>query len=174
MEKYKAMMSDREIEIIKGLLKPNFDCLEFGAGYSSVYFSQFVKSWYSIEHDWDWYFKVAEMIDLNNTKTKLIHSSEFYYLASAIGFSAQYNQKFDFILIDGILRKECLMIAMPLLKPNGIILLHDAGRFEYNDWINELNGEMLCDGEMPDPEHEGYYLIRGLKAFYGSDYKNKS
>lgn len=161
MQQFKAMMSDKEVEIIESLLKPEFDCLEFGSGYSTVYFPQFVSSWTSIEHDDDWFFKVINMIEFDSMKTKIIKASESDYLTSVL----RLGKKYDFILVDGIRRKECLDLAFKLIKPNGIILLHDAIRFEYKDWVDKYPNKTLIEGEMPDENHKGYYLIRGIKAY---------
>lgn len=161
MQEHKAMMSDKEVEIIESLLKPEFDCLEFGSGYSTVYFPQFVSSWTAIEHDEDWFFKVLNMREFNRLNTKIILSDTNHYVGQAINL----DKKFDFILIDGENREQCLDFSFSMLKPNGVILLHDASRFEYASWINKFDGEILCEGEMPDERVPGYYLIRGLKLW---------
>ncbi|SDC38890.1 Methyltransferase domain-containing protein [Shouchella lonarensis] len=41
-------------------------------------------------------------------------------------------QKYDFIFVDGRRRLECLMVAQAVLNKNGVVLLHDAERKEYD------------------------------------------
>jgi hypothetical protein len=41
--------------------------------------------------------------------------------------------RFDFILVDGRARKDCLICALDLLNIGGIIVLHDANRKYYPD-----------------------------------------
>jgi len=161
MQPFKAMMSDQEINIIEMLLKPHYDVLEFGSGYSTVYFSQFVKSWTAIEHDQDWFNKVTNFGEMNFDNTKVVKANEINYTTVAY----LQNKQYDLILIDGIRRKDCFNVALNLLKPDGRILVHDASRAEYKEWINSIPGSVLCEGEMPDPNNPGYYLIRGLKIW---------
>ena len=48
-------MSKEEIKLIEKYLNKNQVVLEWGSGGSTAHFSKFVKEWYSIEHDKDWY-----------------------------------------------------------------------------------------------------------------------
>ena len=47
-------MSPQEASLIESHLTPEDTMLEFGAGYSTMWFSQFVKEFYSIEHNETW------------------------------------------------------------------------------------------------------------------------
>ena len=47
-------MSPQEASLIESHLTPEDTMLEFGAGYSTMWFSQFVKEYYSIEHNETW------------------------------------------------------------------------------------------------------------------------
>ena len=47
-------MSLQEISIVETHLDPNDTMLEWGSGYSTLWFSQFVREYYSIEHDEGW------------------------------------------------------------------------------------------------------------------------
>lgn len=162
-ELFKAMMSDQEVGIIDDILQPEFECLEFGGGYSTAYFPEIVKSWVTIEHDPIWEKRIRGMFGFNCEKnTELILTDLDHYIGTAINL----GRKFDFILIDGEKREECLDASFGLLKPGGVILLHDAGRYEYAKWINKYPGEVLIEGEMPDMRvPKGFYLIRGLKLW---------
>jgi predicted O-methyltransferase YrrM len=155
----KPMMSDKEIDIMTSLLNKDMDCLEWGSGYSTLYFGKMVKSWLAIEHDEKWFNKVKKMTDgLKNISVELRQSEFNNYL--------DITKKFDFILIDGINRRECFTKAFELLRPNGIVVLHDASRREYKDWINDKRGKVLIGGEIEDGE---YYLHRGIKIWKGQN-----
>ena len=47
--------------------------------------------------------------------------------------------KFDLIFIDGRERAKCLHTAFKRLRPNGIVLLHDADRKHYQEGIRLFN-----------------------------------
>jgi hypothetical protein len=155
MQPFKAMMSDEEVKIIEGLLKPDFNCLEWGSGYSTLYFPQFVKSWYSAEDNREWYDKVEK--DIPSNATCFYCPDKMLYL--------DFGGPYDFILIDGSHREACLDKAMEIIKQGGIILLHDADRLEYAGWIDKYTNKSLIQGEMVDPYNHKYFLIRGLRQY---------
>ena len=155
------MMEDREIDIVEGLLKPDFEVLEFGSGYSTCYFSKFVKHWSAIEHNADWFDRVIKLPDFTPTNVTMYLSNERDYLNCA----KRIGKKFDLILIDGIRRDECLDLSWKLVKEGATILLHDASRFEYSNWIDKYLGTMLIEGVIPDERASGYYMSRGLKLW---------
>ena len=155
------MMSEIEIRVIEGLLKPNSRCFEYGAGFSTLYFSKLVKSWDAYEHNELW-FDIVKTSMGKNTKIHLIpkEQKENY---------VKLKRVYDFILVDGLYRKECLCEAVKHIKPNGIVLLHDACRLEYKDWVNDFANETIIEGEIVDPNDNNYFLHRGLRI-YGSNY----
>lgn len=56
--------------MIESYLQPTDVMLEFGAGYSTVWFSQFVKEYYSIEHNATWFDEIKTHI---NETRKNVH-----------------------------------------------------------------------------------------------------
>jgi len=162
MQQYKAMMSEAETELIKGLLNPSMSCLEYGSGYSTAYFSKFVKFWHSIESDKNWYKKVEEMIELEGVEEKVkleLKKDELDdYLKADLS-------SYDFILIDGKYRKECLDLSVKQAKKEAIIILHDAMRYEYKDWVNKYPYKKLIDGEIIDDNFINYYKHRGIYQY---------
>jgi len=156
----KPMMSEKEITIIDNILssgKPK-RCLEWGSGYSTLYFSEHknVKSWLSIEHNGHY---VSYLQERANDKVQTLWVLEGLSYADCVQRS---NVRFDFILIDGLDREKCLQNALNILDDNGQILLHDSGRAEYQDFIFRYNGKILCEGEEP---YRGFYKHRGLAVF---------
>ncbi len=147
-------MSDAEIKIIEGLLKPHYHCFEWGSGGSTIYFPKFVDFWTSFEHDPLYYEGVRKRLP-KNAYVHWILPEVYTFLPFTV----------DFILIDGIRRRDCLHEAMKNIKDDGIILLHDALRLEYADWVNDFPNEILIPGEISDPNKDGYYLHRGLRLY---------
>lgn len=47
-------MSPNEIALIESYLEPTDVMMEWGSGRSTLWYSQFVKEYYSIEHDKGW------------------------------------------------------------------------------------------------------------------------
>ena len=47
-------MSPQEISLIESFLEPRDVMLEWGSGYSTLWYSKFVRDYYSIEHDQKW------------------------------------------------------------------------------------------------------------------------
>lgn len=146
-------MSETEISLISERLKPYMSCFEWGSGGSTSYFSKLVRSWLSYEHDPEWIKKMSGEL-LGNTRVVLVKDKKNY--TEPIG-------KYDFILIDGLYRKECLHKAMEMLNPGGFILLHDSERLEYKDWINDFPSILLFKGELP--EDKTHYKHRGLRLY---------
>jgi len=122
-------MAHGEIVLLDNLLeelKPK-TCLEWGAGASTLYFPKkhsCIEKWDAIEHDGT-YFKLVN--ELKTTKTNLYFFNRKNYALFPIGA----EQKYDFILVDGIKRVKCLEVASNCLNKGGVCVLHDSGRIRY-------------------------------------------
>ncbi len=165
METWKPMMADKEIKIIDDLIeerKPEF-CLEWGSGNSTLYFPEkheCIKSWIAMEHDKTYLELLGEKI---SSKAKILVREA--NVLDYVLYPEQLNQKFDFILIDGLLRDHCLEEAFKLANPDAIILLHDASRQESAQMMERWKDKvtLLCEGEMM--LKTGFYAHRGLALF---------
>lgn len=158
----KPMMADHEIEIIDSLLarlKPK-RCLEWGSGMSTIYFPKkhsCIKLWLAVEHNGH-YLDMIQKKCVDSVQTLWVLPGSSY--ADVVQRS---NNKFDFILVDGLDRAKCIENAKNILNPNGVILLHDSGRKEHEDLIELFDGEVLSEGEKP--VKEGGFAHRGLAVF---------
>ena len=122
-DKQPPWMKSKELDIIKSVLintSPQ-NCLEWGAGYSSLYFPNLLSgtfSWTSIEHNESWAAKIANKNTLEGVNIKFIppnstSNSDSYNDGSYEDFedyleASEPGSKYDFILIDGRARSECL------------------------------------------------------------------
>ncbi|MFZ9981513.1 MAG: class I SAM-dependent methyltransferase [Cyclobacteriaceae bacterium] len=146
-------MKMRELDIIREVLfkiQPG-RCLEWGSGYSTIYFPLIQKSiteWHAIEHHPGW----AEIVK-NKSKDERIRlhpippddAAYFQFkgkygpklegsyddFKSYIEFPVSTGGNFDFIFIDGRARKDCLKLAFELVSENGVVIVHDANRDNY-------------------------------------------
>jgi len=144
----KPYMKHKEIAIILELLerKKAKYCLEWGAGYSTYYFPKHLNEdalWISLEHDKYWANTIKHIIGAN---TKVYHIPPNNYpwtdehndgsytdLKDYVEFPRSLGMRFDFILVDGRARRNCLICALDLLNSGGVVVLHDANRKYYRD-----------------------------------------
>lgn len=166
------MMANVEIEIMASLFEAQQPkrVLELGAGHSTRYWPGRLKGlmrWVAVEHSVRWFNelkgKVEARVDL-----RLQTRRDYYAPLLAEG------ETFDFILVDGLYRCACLVVARFILARGGIVVLHDAGRPEYlSSWDVFAYHELLYRGELPLPGGHGF-RHRGLVVFWrDEDVKTK-
>ena len=112
--------------------------LEWGSGASTLWYSQFVKQYYSIEHTAEWYDKVSPRLP-SNVK---YHLSEVRpgYKGWPGGFSGGSQEQFanyidevhklglthiDRVLVDGRARAHCAIAVIPYLTNTSRVFMHD-------------------------------------------------
>jgi len=154
----KPYMRPLEAEIIASIiqnLKP-MKVLEWGSGYSTLYFSKLIPEdaiWISIEHNVDWANKVESFI--NNQQVKLICVKPNKIPWGGPGRDGTYQDfkdyidagrkfaPYDFILVDGRARADCLTFAYDILNEKGVIVLHDAQRDYYHNSLKKYEKQMF-------------------------------
>jgi len=159
----KPYMSDAEIEIMDGIVskfRPEF-CLEWGSGGSTNYFPRkygFIKRWESIEHSNDWYIKIRNDVP-SNVDLNLVEKKDYYSKVYHSG------KKYDFILVDGLYRQACMVVAKRVLSKHGFVILHDSGRREYDpafdifdNWKELIEGELLREDKY-SYKHRGLTIL---------------
>lgn len=120
-------------------------CLEWGAGASTLYFPPrlpSIVSWLAIEHHRSWYeTTIAKNQDPRVTiicippdhgdypDTRKEGTYEDF--RSYVDHPAGLDRRFDFIFIDGRARAACLTQAFDLVTDQGLVILHDANREYY-------------------------------------------
>lgn len=114
------------IDFIRTRLKSSQNVFEYGSGYSTLFFAPRVSSVTSCEHDKNWYQDMKRKIPTN---CALIFAEDEAYEKSIAGTGTQY----DIIFVDGIRRNECISSALPFLTKEGVIVLDDSERPEYED-----------------------------------------
>ena len=147
--------------------------LEWGSGGSTKWMLEHIPSlqrYVSIEHDRAWYEKVRGKLSDdrlilehvapnvpspgNTWKNKAEHQAivdwrrgceeDPSYMADYIGRPRQLDVgPFDFILVDGRARCPCMREGMELLRPGGVLVLHDGQREEYRSTCESLGAVFI-------------------------------
>lgn len=98
--------------------------LEFGSGYSTLFWSNVAHKVFCVERSKSWYSKVLKEIDNDNVEIFLIEDSAKY-----IEFLKSISkQKFDIVIIDGKDRFCTATYAHCALKSGGVLI------FDNSDW----------------------------------------
>ncbi len=142
-------MDKNEIEAIKiclGLFDGPIKALEWGSGNSTLFFSSLLQpgsSWIALEHDAAWYKEMETKISRHPSSCASailippgrsfdgLTDGDFDTFRDYVLTPARMGTTFDFILVDGRARTECLMMGWKLLNEDGAMVLHDAQRREY-------------------------------------------
>lgn len=116
-------LSYRAQRYISSLLRPDWSILEFGSGMSTSWFARRCHLVYSIEHDPRWHRIVQARLSKKGISNViyLFRDPEAYPDLSE--FSAG---SFDFVLIDGIRRADCVRNVLSKVKEGGWIYLDNT------------------------------------------------
>lgn len=129
-------LSYRAVRHFEKMLRPEWSMLEFGSGMSTVWFARRCGKMVSIESDSAWFDKVKATLrerGVTNVDYRLRPPGEYPNL------NEWPDCSFDFILVDGIERRECARSAIPKVRPGGYIYLDNSDMAEstYNDNFHE-------------------------------------
>jgi len=113
------------IEYIKSLDFSNKEIFEFGAGHSTLFWSQIAKKVTSVENNQIWVEKLADKANkLDNCHINFKQNDDY------INFILANNKKYDVIIVDGNEnRLKCAKNAIKSIKDDGLIILDNADWF---------------------------------------------
>jgi hypothetical protein len=113
----------RAIKCLDQLLQPDWTMLEWRSGMSTLWFAQRVKSLVSIEDYQPWYNKVkATLNQVKNIDYQFKTENDYFKLDN------YPDQNFDFILIDGSERANCVKNAVKKIKRRWYIYLDNSDK----------------------------------------------
>ena len=164
-------MRYREIDVIREVisnLRP-MSCLEWGAGRSTLYFPAMLQagaSWITTEHDAEWAREIRDSQSAPNVQVYDVPPNRFPWtdedqdggrqdLSDYVEFPRRFGP-YDFILVDGRARVPCIEEAFDLLKPHGVVLLHDANRRYYHRAFGPYANQFRLLG--PRPKDGGIWI----------------
>jgi hypothetical protein len=116
------------IDFLTPRLKKEFSLFEFGSGFSTLFFAERVSSVITVEHDKAWYEKMKNSVPAN---VEVIHSEES--VDGNYSHTAQKTGKrFNIIIVDAVDRVNCTLNSLQSLSDDGILILDDSDREEYD------------------------------------------
>ncbi len=122
------------IEFIKTRLDKKMKMFEYGSGYSTLFYSKYVRKVDGVEHDRNWYDFMKNKLPRNAN----ILYKELEYSGEYSKAVQQTNEAYDIIIIDGQDRVNCMKNALKALSSRGVIILDDSQRERYYTGINYL------------------------------------
>ena len=144
------MMSADEILAVETALRTiegAVTALEWGSGGSTLRFSGLMpagSTWLAVEHQGGWYKRVRRALSqrgLQGVEVHLVKPDKPYTEGTVDGDAQTFesyirlpstrNLSFNFVLLDGRSRIACARSAWSMLRADGIMVLHDAQREQY-------------------------------------------
>lgn len=143
-------------------------CLEWGSGGSTralLAECPFIERYVAVEHDRAWYEQVKARVSDPRLELHLAEPDEplppgrrgeaeqIAWNARAerepalcrgyVALPGTLGMEFDFALVDGRARRFCLRAGFELLRPGGVLVLHDAQRTDYHDAVHALGPSLF-------------------------------
>ncbi len=112
--------------------------LEYGMGSSTIFLANEDVTLDSVEHNSKWYEKNKM---LKSDKVNLIYEKDMNMYPLVQG---RYDL-YDMIFIDGVMRRECLEISQNRLTESGVVILHDAERPAYRQYVQMYKHNVYRD-----------------------------
>jgi len=122
------------IRFLEERLTNDLSLFEYGSGNSTSFYASLVKDVVSIETNKQWYAYVQKTIPSN---VKLI-LFEIGSQGKCCEIASQQDRQFDVIVVDGVERVDCLMLAPAALTKKGVIILDDTNFDEHAQGIDFL------------------------------------
>jgi predicted O-methyltransferase YrrM len=116
---------------LEGRIQPDWRCFEWGSGWSTIWLAEQATYVASVEHDPEWYEKVSGWIKqygFTDSARLTLCSLDNGYAGVISYFEDDY---FDLVEIDGRRRADCLVNALPKLKPGGLLVVDNSEREQY-------------------------------------------
>ncbi len=124
------------IEFLEDKVKPNFKVFEFGAGNSTLWWSQRVSEVISIENDANWFEEIKAKMPKN--VQIFLRENEQEYAEMISSFPSDY---FDVIIVDGANRNQCLELSLNHIKETGLIIFDNTDDYNYDSSVQKLATE---------------------------------
>jgi len=175
------MMHSEEQELLLSALTPDSVVFEWGSGTSTLYYSQCVKNWTSIEHESEWCHLMQTLVPPNarvicvpieewakqsfgSPGTWDGSKKEFKTYVESI-HDVGCEDCLDVVLIDGRARGDCSIEALSHVRPDSKVFIHDwmkerfGGREQYDKALDYYDVEKVVHVPPPASWRSGSGLV---------------
>ncbi|MEQ8710413.1 MAG: hypothetical protein RIC36_15600 [Rhodospirillales bacterium] len=147
------------IRMVAGLIKHDWQVLEFGSGRSTLWLAGHAGHVTAMEDHPEWYKRVtSEILGRNITNVDYRFAADMNRYSEPEGLPAA---SIDFAIVDGSVRSRCLKTAFKLIKPGGLIYLDDSDK----DMTIPDGDTRKCDAMLEVAESEGKGKRRCFTGF---------
>ena len=144
------------IDFISQRLLEDYKIFEYGAGYSTLFYSIQVHNIFAVEHNAKWFDELNNLID--KERVKLFQENDEEQFAA---FPLSLDTKFEIVIVDGIVRNACVRCGVSALSSSGVLILDDTDRPEYIESVKFL-------------KENGFKVIEFTGLSPGSRYKKST
>jgi hypothetical protein len=158
-----------------------FTVLEWGGGHSTYFYARRLpkgSTWHSVEHDRTWFANIESQSRPADGATLNLHlvpnsgpyregidDGDMDSFRDYIVFPRRLGARFQFILVDGRARIECLREGWRLLTPDGIMVLHDGERSEYRPGHPEDAFSLEISNPSLKDRKSVLFFVKSLETF---------
>jgi len=122
------------ISYIENRLNKSMNIFEYGSGNSTLYFAEKVNHVISVEHDKKWVENFLEKIPINVQLNHCVLQYGGDYCKTIVSTKSKYS----IIIVDGRDRVNCILNSTSSLSKDGVLILDDSEREEYENGITHL------------------------------------
>ncbi len=166
-------LTRQAVEILESNMPVGGVGIEWGSGRSTVWLAKRLAHLVSVEHNPSWFSDVTKKLateSLTNVDYRLVEVRERAAPllpagvgpnqgegARTFGLKEYYgvahelpDRSMDLVLVDGCIREQCLLAAIPKVKPGGVLIFDNANWFFPNR--TDSPGSVLDGQDPPLPE----------------------
>lgn len=154
------------IDFIVPRIQEKFRVFEWGAGNSTLFWSQYVKNVVSVEYDKEWFKRIERLLPDNARLEYCALDYDGEYCRKIL----EESEKFDIILIDGRDRVNCAFHALEKLKEDGVIIWDNTERKYYQKGYDFLTEHGFKRIELSSL----IYGLPGIEDFTSIFYRNNN
>lgn len=128
------------ISFIEERVRDDFSIIEFGGGYSTIFWSKKAKAVFGIEHEEFFVDEIRPKLPDNGLLlVPCEQENQTYEEMAEVACKLNDGRKFDLLIIDGIRRNECFEASIPFLKDDGVVIWDDSSRGAYDSSFQRIH-----------------------------------
>ena len=154
--------------VLDGWLKESDKVFEWGCGRSTLWIQERVSELHSIEHHKGWYEQVKNKIEKGSDRGAevTLHFCDIDSSDYPDKINIFADDYFDVVIIDGRRRLECFKNALSKIRPGGLLVLDNSGRYVPNIYLG-TKGTIYDHSDKPaEGWEEVYGKISSWRQFY--------